>query len=312
MDTRSVVLVDAFAAEPTGGAPVAVCPDGTDLTDSQLRAVARELAAPATAMPTDGVPDRLRAVGPRGRVDPGAVAVGALGAGLDRGWIETGTYALTVAGDASGGGEQDPTEVTVAEDGCVWVALDEPNPQSAGPDLEDVAGALGVPVAALRDVGADLPPVRLSADVDTLAVPVNFLEHLGTASPDPGALADLTATADVGAVCAFTFDTLSAAATCHARTVAPGWTPDTPGPWTRTVGVEAPVTPAVWAGIAVHLTREGVVEDDQPLVEGGHYLDRPARVRVDPVGIRVGGRAVTTLDGTVTVPPSEDDEILEL
>ncbi len=311
MDTRDVVLVDAFTAEPTGGVPVAVLPDGSDLTDNQVRAVARELETPATAVPTDGPPDALRAVGPRGPVDPHAVAVGAIGAATERGWIDCGTHPVTVEGDPrSVPTDGDTLDVTATADGRVWNSLAEPHPEPTDIELESVADALGVPLAALRDVGADLPPIRVSAGVDALAVPVNFLEHLGSAAPDPVALADLTAAVDVEAVCAFTFDTLGADATCHARTFG-DWNPGTRPPYARTVGLEAPVTPAVWAGTAISLHREAVVGDDEPVVEGGHYLDRPGWVRVDPDELRVGGRAVPTLDGTVGVPPSGDEEILE-
>jgi len=310
MDTRDVVLADAFAAEPTGGAPVAVLPDGADLTDDQLRAVAREFDAPAAAVPTDDPPDALRSLGPRGPADRWSVAVGAFAVAADRGWVGAGTYGPPVAGHAH--------DVTVDDDGRVWVDLDEPNPQPADADPDALADALGVPAAALRDVGADIPPVRVSAGVDALAVPVNFLEHLGRASPDRAALAGLAADAGVAAVCAFTFDTLAADATCHARTfVAPGTAGegDTPAgrhPWSRVVGLEVPVAPAVAAATAVSLSRETVVEADDPVVEVGHYLDRPGRVHADPDGVRAGGRAPPSLDGTVTVPPSDDGEILEV
>ncbi len=309
MDTRDVVLADAFAVEPTGGVPVAVLPDGADLTDGQLRTVARELDAPVVAVPTDGSPDALRAIGPRGPADRRSVAVGGFAVAADRGWVDAGTYTPTVAGHVR--------DVTVDDDCRVWVDLDEPAPRPADADPGAVADALGVPAAALRDVGADFPPVRVSAGVDALAVPVNFLEHLGSARPDRVALADLAAEDGVAAVCAFTFDTLAADATCHARTfVAPGDagdgdTPDHPTR-SRTVGTEVPVAPTVAAATAIHLSRETVVEADDPVVEVGHYLDRPGRVHADPDGVRAGGRAPPSLDGTVAVPPPDDGDILEV
>lgn len=317
MDTRQAVLADAFAADPTGGVPVAVLPDGTDLADEQLRAVARELAAPATAVPTDGPPESLRAVGPEGPADPRAVAVAAFALAAERGWLDTGgeddtageggtDYGPTVAGSAR--------EVTVDADGHTWVDSPEPNPQEADADAGTIADALGIDVAALRDVGADLPPVRLTGGVEALAVPVNFLEHLGSATVDPAALADLAESASVAVVCAFTFDTLAADAACHARTFVP---PDGDGtggapPWMRETRQEVPAIPSVAAGIATHLSREGIIEVEKPIVECGHYLDRPGRVHADPGTLRVGGRAIATVDGTVTVPPAGDDEIIEL
>jgi predicted PhzF superfamily epimerase YddE/YHI9 len=298
MDTREVVLADVFAAAPTGGVPVAVVPDGTDLADDQLRAVARELDAVATAVPTDAPLEPRRTVGPGGPVDhhPQA-AVGVLALAAERGWVDPGTV---------------PSPSAVDADGRAWVGFEEPSPRAVDAGVAGTATALGVDRAALDDVGADLPPFRVSVGVEALAVPVNFLEHLGTASPDPGRLETLTDTTGVDAVCAFTFDTLTPDAACHARTFVPAGGRGS-SPWTRTSGTELPVTPAVAGGVAVHLSREGVIDADAPVVEQGHYLDRPGRVSVDTGGdLRLGGRAVATLEGTVAVPPPADDDIVEV
>jgi len=302
MDTRDVVLVDAFATDPGGGVPVAVLPDAVDLTDDQVRAVARELDALAISVPTDGPPAALDPVGPRGVTDPLAAVVGTFAVAAERGWIESGTETVTVAGI--------DREVTITDDGRVWVDIDEPNPQPIDVDIEALADALAVPVAALRDVGADLPPVRLAGS-DALAVPINFLEHLGNANPDGSVFGSLADEADVDTLCAFTFDTLSAEATCHARTFVPELVEGTAAGWVRSVGLEVPAAPAITAGLAVYLYRESVV-DDPLAVEQGHYLDRSGLIAAKPGDVLAGGRAVTTLDGTVTVPPADDEEILEV
>jgi trans-2,3-dihydro-3-hydroxyanthranilate isomerase len=342
MDTRQVVLVDAFAAEPTGGVPVGVVPDGEDLTDDQLRAVASELDAATAALSTETAGE-IRVCGPSGPLDQHLQAtVGAFALGVERGWLEPGTHTPT-----AGSGSQ---TVSVGEDGRTWVAVEDPRPETVDVDYATVASALGLDVASLRDVGADLPPVRLSVGVDALAVPVNFLEHLGNVTPAPGALADLTQGVGVEAVCAFTFDTLAADAACHARTLVP------PGAGrgaatgslslARASGLEVPVSPAIAGGVATHLTREGIIEGERPTVEQGHYQDRPAQVQIavhsEPLRgseqssgekprdseargasenasgekprdseLWVGGRATVSLDGSVVVPDAEDDDILE-
>jgi trans-2,3-dihydro-3-hydroxyanthranilate isomerase len=312
MDTRDVVVADAFAAEPTGGLPVGVLPGGADLTDDQFRAVAGELDAAVTAMPTDGPPDRLRVVGPRGPVEHHPqVTVGGFALAAERGWIGAGSYSPVTAR-----GQQ---EVAVGDDGRTWVGLEDPNPQPVEVEYDTAADALGIDRAAFEDVGADLPPFCVSVGVEALAVPVNFLEHLGSARADPAALGELTDSVGVDALCAFTFDALAADSACHARTFVPdgrgGDRAGTAGqsPWVRAVGTEVPVTPAVVAGVATHLYREGVIDDDEPVVEQGHYLDRPGRVHADvDGGVRAGGRAVASLDGTVAVPPPEADDIVEI
>jgi predicted PhzF superfamily epimerase YddE/YHI9 len=47
--------------------------------------------------------------------------------------------------------------------------------------------------------------------------------------------------------------------------------------------------------------------------EQGHFLDRPGYVgvRVDGRTVQVGGDAVVSMDGSLTVPEYDEDEIIE-
>jgi len=45
METRQVLLADAFADEPLGGLAVAVVPDGDGLSGERLRRIAAEFGA---------------------------------------------------------------------------------------------------------------------------------------------------------------------------------------------------------------------------------------------------------------------------
>jgi predicted PhzF superfamily epimerase YddE/YHI9 len=113
----------------------------------------------------------------------------------------------------------------------------------------------------------------------------------------------------VDAVCVFTFDTLAADAAAHARTFVP------PGGHveTRTVGLETTAMPSLAGGLVAQLFERGIIEDATTSVEQGHFVDRPGRVHVETSqGLRVGGHAVTALDGTVTVPPADEDDIIEV
>jgi PhzF family phenazine biosynthesis protein len=298
MDTRQAVIVDACAADPAGGTPVGYLPDGTDLTDDQLQTVAGELAVP-TAVPDGG---GLRVVAPTGPVEGHTAAtIGAMGFQHERGERAVGEETL-----ASATGTRD---VEVTSDGGVWV--DQPRPTVADADADEgrIADALGIDVAALRDVGADLPPLRLSVGSDVLAAPVNFLEHVSGAAPDPVALGEVAAAADVEALCVFTFDTLAADAAAHVRAFVPPAT-DLP---VRTVGLETTALPALAGGLVSQLFERGIIEDARTSVEQGHFVDRPGRVHVETgSGLRVGGHSVTTLDGTVAVPTADDDDIIEV
>ncbi len=298
MDTREVFVVDVCAPEPTGGVPVGYLPDATDLTDDQLQAVATELAAPTAV--ADG--DSLRVVGPTGVLDHHpAATIGAVAVQHERDERAVGDHALSTAAGGVG--------VEVASDGGVWVEATRPTVSESTVDATTIADALGIDVAALRDVGADLPPLLFSAGLDVLAAPVNFLEHVSNATPVPGRVDDLLATAGVDAVCLFTFDTLAADTAAHVRAFAS----PTTRLGTRTVGMELPALPEVAGGLVSQLFERGIIETATTSVEQGQFIDRPGRVHVDVGdGCRVGGHAVTTVDGTIVVPAADDDDIIEV
>jgi len=280
-----VLVADAFATEPMAGRPVAVLP-GADLTDGQYRAVAEELGATGTLA---AEPDGLRAVGSRADVTV-AVAAGAL---VERG-RDPGP--VTVRGHSK-------LTAELAADGTVTVPLPAVESRPVETTTSEVADALGVDRAALADVGADLPMARVSAGTGYLAVPVNFMQHLGSADPDREWVAGILDETDAEAVYAFTFDTLSAEADWHARVFA------------REGEVAASARAAAATG--AYVRRKGALDADRDslVAASGNFAGRPSSVRVSLTGAgpEVAGRAPTVFDGAVTVPePDGDgDDILE-
>jgi PhzF family phenazine biosynthesis protein len=178
---------------------------------------------------------------------------------------------------------------------------DDPEIREVEVDYDRLGSALGVDPAAMRDVGADLPVAYASTGLPFLVVPVNFLEHVGNADPDMGAIADLSDEFGVAGVYVFTFDTLDAESTLHARMFAPG------------AGVpEDPVTGTASGAAGAYLDRFGAVDTDALRFEQGHFLDRGGVVDVEVDGtVRVGGDAVVSLDGRLLVPGPDEDDILE-
>ncbi|WP_101295710.1 PhzF family phenazine biosynthesis protein [Halegenticoccus soli] len=316
METCRALLVDAFASEPFSGRAAGVVPDAEGLSASQMRAVARELGADATAflLPSRSADRRVRYFTPAGEVDRCCHAAVAAHAHLheERG-IDAGTHSLaTNAGDLA---------VEVTPEGVVWVPQPRPTVAAIDLDYDRAAAALGVDPAALSDVAAELPAAVASAGPSFLVVPVSFLEPLGGAEPDADAVAALADEHAVDGVYAFTFDALSAESTLHARAFAPGF------------GVrEDPATGPAAGACGAYLRRVGAFEgeagggSERPVgdrvdargipaemrFEQGHFVDRPSAVLVR-VGetVRVGGRAVAAFDGSVAVPADEDDGIIE-
>jgi len=306
METRDVLLVDVFADEPMTGTPVGVVLDGADLAADQRAAVAAEFGAPGTAFVSETAEGwSLRVAGDPADGRCAHVAIAAASALDERGRLAGSTVAFDREdGDAT---------VTVESDGETWVDVDRPDLRTADVSEEAAAAALGIDVAAIRDVGADLPLVRASLGAGILLVPVNFLEHLSGADPDLGAVADCLAATDTEAIYGYTFDTLSGDAEIHGLLV------EANGPQALAGGEAA-------ACAAVSARHYGAFDHDRTelRVEQGDILDRPARIAVrtdgptavegeEPTGtLGLGGRTVTVLDGTVVIPPADEDgDIIE-
>lgn len=304
METRQALLVDAFAAEPTAGTPTGVVPDAAGLTDDQLRAVASELGARATAfvLPAEAADRRLRFFTPTGEVERSATATVAAHAALyERGIAAAGEWTVATGDDTVDG--------ETKENGAVWVDLGHAEVTEVDLAYGDVADALGVDPATLQDVGADLPLATADAGESWLAVPINYFEHLSGLSVDAAAVDDLCDAADADGVYPFTFDTVGGDATrrstLHGRAFRAG-----------AGGTEAPISGTAAGAVAAFVRRRGALDAtiEQILVEGGHFRDRPGTVSVDTDGdeVWIGGRGATALDGSVSVPEPNDDDIIEV
>ncbi|WP_135302086.1 PhzF family phenazine biosynthesis protein [Haloarcula amylovorans] len=301
METRQVLLVDAFAAEPMTGNPAGVVPEAEGLTDDQLQAIANELGASETAfvLPSEDADHRLRYFTPEQEVDLcGHATIAAHAALFERGVLEAEQCTFETACGV--------LDAEVKPDGTVWMEQGDADIREVDLPLTDVADALGVDVATLRDVGADLPLAVGDTGFPWLLVPINYFEHLSGIDPDPAAIEECCEAADAMGLYAFTFDTISGESTLHGRAFAP------------LAGIdEDPVTGTAAGACGAYVRRYGALDDtiEQVVVEQGHFLDRPGTVRVDTDGTEawVGGRAVTTLDGSLTVPDAnEDDGIIEI
>jgi len=298
MDTRRTLLVDAFAAEPLSGNAAGVVPEADGLTADQMRAIARELAVSETAflLPSETADRRLRYFSPEQEVDLCGHATVAAHAHLrEAGAIDEGEHTIET--------NVGILDVEVESDGSIWMTQEMPRVERVEVDYERLGNALGIDPAALRDVGADAPVAVASTGLPFLIVPVNFLQNLGSADPNDGAVEAIADEHGVAGIYAFTFDALGADSTLHARAFAPS------------VGIaEDPATGTASGACGAYLREVGAFEDfpEEMVFEQGHFVDRPSEVRVRVAGdVRVGGRAVTSLDGRLAVPPAEEDDIVE-
>ncbi|WP_436931031.1 PhzF family phenazine biosynthesis protein [Halosimplex halobium] len=302
-ENRRVHLVDAFTTEPMAGNPAGVVPEADDLADDQMEAIASELGASETAfvLPSAEADRRLRYFTPEREVDLcGHATVAAFASLAERGEVADGEHTVET--------EVGTLDVEVEPDGTVWLTQSPPEIREVDVSIEEAADALGLDTAALSEVGEDLPIARASTGLPFLVVPVGYFEQLSAVDPDLDAIEKLCKMNGTEGLYAFTFDTLEGEATLHGRAFVP------------LAGIpEDPVTGTASGAVGAYLRYQGALDADDPLVfEQGHFLDRPGRVLVDTregeegvTAPRVGGRAVTTLDGDLAIPESDEDDIIE-
>ncbi|WP_232700968.1 PhzF family phenazine biosynthesis protein [Halobacterium wangiae] len=299
-ETRAL-LVDAFTDEPCAGNAAGVVPDAGDLTDDQMQAIAAELGASETAFlrPSGDADRRIRYFSPTAEVDLCGHATVASHAHLFAdGVVDAGEYSLET--------NVGVLDVEVAADGTVWMTQNPPEVRDVDLSYERVADATGLDVEALRGASDDLPLAVADTGLPFLVVPITYLSDLGSADPDFDAVAALADDVDAAGVYAFTFDALDGDSTLHGRAWVPG------------LGVEEdPVTGTASGAAGAYLHHYEAFGGDmtaEMTFEQGHFVDRPGTVRVraaDGGAPQVGGTALETLDGTLRVPATEADEILE-
>jgi trans-2,3-dihydro-3-hydroxyanthranilate isomerase len=334
--THQVQLVDAFTTEPMAGNPAGVVPDATDLSDDQMGAIAAELGASETAfvLPSDEADRRLRYFTPEREVDLcGHATVAAFRSLYDRAVVSADSYTVET--------NVGVLDVEIDPDGTVWLTQSSPEMALVDVDYDRVAAALGVETPALSEVGADLPLARVSTGFPFLLVPVSYFEQLSAIDPDMDAVADLCRAVDAEGLYAFTFDTLESDATLHGRAFVPlAGIPEDPVTGTASGAVAAYLR-----------HRGALDQPDPIVCEQGHFLDRPGRVlvrtgesddgsasdadaadadtadesatdgsdddtdadRSSPASEAptVGGQATVVLDGDLTVPAPDEDDIVE-
>ncbi|WP_276258515.1 PhzF family phenazine biosynthesis protein [Haloglomus litoreum] len=302
-DTRRALLVDAFTDTPLTGNAAGVVTDASGLETDQMQSIAAELGASETAFlsPSDEADRRVRYFTPSQEVDLcGHATIGSHALLAMEGQLDEGVHTLeTNAG---------VLDIEI-DDGTVWMTQNPPEIRELDDlDYGTVADALGVRESALTGLSADLPLARATTGLPFLVVPVEYLADLSEMDPDMGTIEALSEAHDCAGVYAFTFDTLDAESTLHARMFAPG------------AGVpEDPVTGTASGACGAYLDRFGALDPtpERMRFEQGHFMDRDGIVHVEASEatteglVRVGGEAVVALDGEVAVPEPESDDIIE-
>jgi trans-2,3-dihydro-3-hydroxyanthranilate isomerase len=290
-----VLQVDAFTERPFAGNPAAVVLDAHGLSDTQMQSIASEMRVAGTAflLPASR-PDcqwRLRWFTPTREIAySGHTTLAAVHALLEAGRLhDDHVFFDTLSG---------PLKVSVVSGQSrrlIWLEPRVPELHPFTGQLAHLREALGLSTAA----GWAHPVTTPDHD---LLVPVAGLDALTSLRPNLQALGEVATHAGLRGICLISREALDADSATHSRFFAPHF------------GIpEDIVTGSVHSPIGVWLFKAGLLHADGALVaftaEQGDTLGRPGRLRVElqlqdgaVARVRVGGSAITVLEGSIAVP----------
>ena len=295
--TIEVVFVDAFTSTPFTGNPAAVVPDAAGLDEAAMRAVAAELARPATAFLQE-----RRAGGERGLrwFSPAGMELTLCGHGT-----VAAAHVLAARGESPGDrlvfvAPRHRLTVTFEGSGASRTAWFEPDCPRWLPEREDLSPfleALSLPAAA---VARWAPPARTSEQ--DLLIPVTGLAVLGALTPDLAALGRLARARGVRGIVLTARETREPGALTPSRNFIPHY--GIPEDF-ATGSSHAAIGAWLWETVGLDAT-DGVARFR---AEQGDFAGRPGRlaVEVQAAGgrarrVRVGGQAAIVLRGTLSLP----------
>lgn len=295
----NIKQVDAFTETPQTGNPAGVVLNAGGLSDTQMQAIAREMALSETAyvLPASipGADLKIRWFTPTDEValcgHATVAAFHALASEGLHGMGSIGTYAFkleTKSGIL-------PVNITKGLSGIdVFFGLPVPEFVRAPQFKLDLMRILNLKA---EDIDPRLPIVS----TDMLFVPVPRLHIMFSLAPNFHALSQLLENRNLTGVCVFTTETIERKSSVHSRFFAPN------------LGInEDPVTGSANGPLGVYLYEQGLVEPvgDTVIIIGeqGDEIGRKGRVTVQVkvkgaqvLSVTIGGRAVTVLDGEMLV-----------
>jgi PhzF family phenazine biosynthesis protein len=290
-----IIQADIFTARPFAGNPAAAVLDADGLDEAAMQRIASEMLVPGTAFVSAsaqaGVDWRLRMFTPKREVAySGHTAL-------------CGTHALIESGRLPGARVTYDTpsgllrvDVERADGGGALMWLEPPLPACRlfEGDTVEILEILGLSRAAVG--GWARPAVTPDQD---LLLPVRDLATLRAIEPDMRRLAALRSAQHARGVCVVSRETVDPGSGSHCRFFAPHY------------GIaEDIVTGSVHSAIGVWLLEAGALPaaDGRAVftAEQGDGLGRPGRLQVAltveggrATHVRVGGRAVTVLSGSL-------------
>ena len=306
MSARRFVQVDVFTDTPFCGNPLAVILEGRGLTGEQMQAIAREMNLSET---TFVLPSTDPAAHAKVRIFTPQLELPFAGHPV----VGT-SYVLATEGLIPRRGDRFeirlelgigvvPVAIACIDEVVTQVTMTQPAPQFLAilppADVGQLARGLGLDPQDI--LGTGLPTQLVSTGLPQLMVPVRSLAAIQAITLELGALHTICQRYDTHSIYAFTRETVTSSAHVHSRLFAP------------LAGVfEDPATGSASGALGSYLVHYRVFGGEATVVclenEQGYELGRPSRILIEIVqdgatisSVRVGGRVVKVIDGTIYV-----------
>jgi len=293
---------DVFAAEAFGGNPVAVIPNGEDLSDREFQQIAREMNLSETVFvvpPTDPAAIvKLRIFTPiqelpfAGHPVIGTFFVLSL---LNKFHLQEPVTRFMFECNIG----LFPVELGVFKGAVEQVIMSQPEPQFLGTvdnlqDLYEISRALGLNKSNIVDT--HLPIEIVSTGLPVVIVPVRTLTAVKSIQVDLTGMMAVCDRLGVNGMMVFTPMTVEDWAHVHTRMFA------------APIGIiEDPATGSASGALGAYLVKNGVVDvgpTTEIMTEQGYEIDRSSRILVQVFSdddkiqeIKVGGQAVMVAEG---------------
>jgi trans-2,3-dihydro-3-hydroxyanthranilate isomerase len=296
-----VKKVDAFTDTALAGNPAGVVHGADALSDRELQGIAREMNLSETAFilspEEQGLDFELRYFTPTQEVQLcGHATLAAYHSLVEEKILKIGGP----SGKFNHKNKSGVYGVEVRPRGAfeqIMMQMDRPSFGEEYEDPDKVCKVLGIEEKQLHD---ELPCQFMGND--TIVVPVDGLATLEKMQPDFAAMGKLLKKEKVQHVLPWSKEAHDMASNYHMRFFAPA------------IGIdEDPVTGVGHARLAAYMVRHKVVKATGGMSnltgEQGHFIGRPGKVTIEVKSegaivreVRVGGTAVTTLRGEMTLP----------
>lgn len=295
------IQADVFTNRAFAGNPLAVIPDGSELSTDEMQQIAREMNLSETTFvlsPSDPKAQyRLRIFTPASEVPlAGHPVVGTFFVLAQRGRIplKEGTNRIF---QQCGAGTL-PVDIYSVQGNVERVVMTQAKPEFLGVvnDRQLLADAVGLEAECL--LPDELPAQVVSTGLPQLMVPARTLKDMERIELDLVAMRKIFREVETDCFMIFTRETVHSKSTVHARMFAPF------------LGVtEDPATGSASGALGAYLVRHRLVDSEPTariLVEQGYEMGRPSAIHVEvdgtpgqPTEVRVGGQAVEVAEGVL-------------